>query len=47
MHLIDTLYDAYSLNAIPRLGHLVDGDAESYLYMVESIMSFPDHERFA
>jgi len=47
MPLLDTLYDAYSFNAIPRLGHLVAGDAESYRYLVESIRRFPDQERFA
>jgi demethylmenaquinone methyltransferase / 2-methoxy-6-polyprenyl-1,4-benzoquinol methylase len=47
MPLLDTLYDAYSFNAIPRLGHLVAGDAESYRYLVESIRRFPGQERFA
>jgi len=47
MPLLDTLYDAYSLNAIPALGDLVAGDAESYRYLVESIRRFPDQERFA
>ena len=47
MPLLDTLYDAYSFSAIPRLGHLVAGDAESYRYLVESIRRFPDQERFA
>lgn len=46
MPLLDTLYDAYSLNAIPQLGQLVAGDAESYRYLVESIRRFPDQERF-
>ena len=44
---LDTVYDAYSFNAIPRLGQLVAGDAESYRYLVESIRRFPDQERFA
>ena len=47
MPLLDTLYDAYSLNAIPALGDLVAGDAESYRYLVESIRRFPNQERFA
>jgi demethylmenaquinone methyltransferase / 2-methoxy-6-polyprenyl-1,4-benzoquinol methylase len=47
MPLLDTLYDAYSFNAIPALGGLVAGDAESYRYLVESIRRFPDQERFA
>lgn len=47
MPLLDTLYDIYSFNAIPALGGLVAGDAESYRYLVESIRRFPDQERFA
>ncbi|ODR99883.1 ubiquinone biosynthesis methyltransferase UbiE [Methyloceanibacter methanicus] len=47
MPLLDRLYDAYSFNAIPALGHLVAGDAQSYRYLVESIRRFPDQERFA
>jgi demethylmenaquinone methyltransferase/2-methoxy-6-polyprenyl-1,4-benzoquinol methylase len=46
MPLLDTLYDAYSFNAIPRLGGLVAGDAEAYRYLVESIRRFPDQESF-
>ncbi len=46
MPLLDTLYDAYSFNAIPRLGSLVAGDAEAYRYLVESIRRFPDQESF-
>jgi demethylmenaquinone methyltransferase/2-methoxy-6-polyprenyl-1,4-benzoquinol methylase len=46
MPLLDTLYDAYSFNAIPRLGGLVAGDAEAYRYLVESIRQFPDQESF-
>ena len=45
--LLDTLYDAYSFNAIPMLGGLVAGDAQSYRYLVESIRRFPDQTRFA
>jgi len=47
MPLLDTLYDAYSFNAIPALGGLVAGDAQSYRYLVESIRRFPGQERFA
>ena len=39
-------YDAYSFNAIPALGKLLAGDAESYRYLVESIRRFPDQEQF-
>ena len=45
--LLDTLYDAYSFNAIPALGGLVAGDAQAYRYLVESIRRFPGQERFA
>jgi demethylmenaquinone methyltransferase/2-methoxy-6-polyprenyl-1,4-benzoquinol methylase len=44
--LLDTLYDAYSMNAIPALGALVAGDAASYRYLVESIRRFPDQKSF-
>jgi demethylmenaquinone methyltransferase/2-methoxy-6-polyprenyl-1,4-benzoquinol methylase len=46
MPLLDTLYDAYSFNAIPRLGGLVAGDAQAYRYLVESIRRFPDQKSF-
>lgn len=41
------LYDFYSFNAIPALGRVVAGDAESYRYLVESIRQFPRPEPFA
>jgi demethylmenaquinone methyltransferase/2-methoxy-6-polyprenyl-1,4-benzoquinol methylase len=44
---VDRLYDAYSFNAIPRIGGVVAGDAEAYRYLVESIRAFPNQERFA
>jgi demethylmenaquinone methyltransferase/2-methoxy-6-polyprenyl-1,4-benzoquinol methylase len=44
--LLDTLYDAYSFNAIPILGGLVAGDSASYRYLVESIRRFPDQKNF-
>jgi demethylmenaquinone methyltransferase/2-methoxy-6-polyprenyl-1,4-benzoquinol methylase len=44
--LLDTLYDAYSFNAIPVLGGLVAGDSASYRYLVESIRRFPDQRNF-
>jgi demethylmenaquinone methyltransferase/2-methoxy-6-polyprenyl-1,4-benzoquinol methylase len=46
MPLLDTLYDAYSMNAIPALGALVAGDSASYRYLVESIRRFPDQKSF-
>jgi demethylmenaquinone methyltransferase / 2-methoxy-6-polyprenyl-1,4-benzoquinol methylase len=45
--ILDSLYDAYSFRVIPTLGRAVTGDAESYRYLVESIRTFPNQERFA
>jgi demethylmenaquinone methyltransferase/2-methoxy-6-polyprenyl-1,4-benzoquinol methylase len=44
---LDRLYETYSFRAIPALGRVVTGDAESYRYLVESIRGFPHAERFA
>jgi demethylmenaquinone methyltransferase/2-methoxy-6-polyprenyl-1,4-benzoquinol methylase len=44
---LDRLYERYSFDAIPRLGRVVTGDAEAYRYLVESIRTFPNQERFA
>jgi demethylmenaquinone methyltransferase/2-methoxy-6-polyprenyl-1,4-benzoquinol methylase len=44
---LDSLYDAYSFNVIPRLGSMVAGDAESYRYLVESIRRFPTPAAFS
>jgi demethylmenaquinone methyltransferase / 2-methoxy-6-polyprenyl-1,4-benzoquinol methylase len=43
----DKFYDAWSFNAIPRIGKAVTGDADSYHYLVESIRKFPKQEAFA
>lgn len=40
-------YDAWSFNAIPRIGQWVAGDRDSYQYLVESIRRFPDQKTFA
>ena len=45
--MLDRIYEAYSFNVIPALGRVVTGDAESYRYLVESIRTFPNQERFA
>ena len=45
--LLDTLYDAWSFNAIPAIGKAVTGDRDSYQYLVESIRKFPNQETFA
>ena len=38
------LYDFYSFKALPLLGKLVAGDAQSYRYLAESIRMHPDQE---
>jgi demethylmenaquinone methyltransferase/2-methoxy-6-polyprenyl-1,4-benzoquinol methylase len=40
-------YDAYSERALPLLGRLVAGDAESYRYLHESIRRFPPQRELA
>ena len=45
--MLDKLYDAYSFNVIPAMGRLFAGDSEPYRYLVESIRTFPQQERFA
>jgi demethylmenaquinone methyltransferase/2-methoxy-6-polyprenyl-1,4-benzoquinol methylase len=44
---LDALYDAYSINVLPRLGQLVAGDAAAYRYLAESIRRFPPQAKFA
>jgi len=45
--LLARLYDAYSFRALPLLGRLVAGDADSYRYLAESIRMHPDQETLA
>lgn len=45
--MLDRLYDAWSFNAIPRLGRMITGDSEPYQYLVESIRKFPNQRDFA
>jgi demethylmenaquinone methyltransferase/2-methoxy-6-polyprenyl-1,4-benzoquinol methylase len=47
MPLLDRAYEAWSFNAIPRIGKMVTGDGEPYSYLVESIRKFPDQNNFA
>ena len=47
MPVLDKIYDAWSFNAIPRIGRMVAGDADSYRYLVESIRTFPNQQNFA
>ena len=44
--LMQTVYDLYSFNIIPRLGQAIANDRDSYQYLVESIRRFPDQETF-
>lgn len=44
--MMQSAYDAYSFNIIPRMGKLIAGDSESYQYLVESIRNFPDQDAF-
>ncbi|MBK1691814.1 bifunctional demethylmenaquinone methyltransferase/2-methoxy-6-polyprenyl-1,4-benzoquinol methylase UbiE [Ectothiorhodospira mobilis] len=38
------VYDLYSFKALPLMGQLVAGDADSYRYLAESIRMHPDQE---
>ena len=44
---LDTLYERYSFEVIPRLGEFVAKDRASYQYLVESIRKFPAPGAFA
>ena len=41
------IYDGLSFNALPLMGRLVAGDADSYRYLAESIRTFPTPEVLA
>jgi demethylmenaquinone methyltransferase/2-methoxy-6-polyprenyl-1,4-benzoquinol methylase len=41
-----SVYDAYSMHVVPKIGKAVAGDEESYRYLVESIRRFPPVPRF-
>jgi demethylmenaquinone methyltransferase/2-methoxy-6-polyprenyl-1,4-benzoquinol methylase len=41
---LQSAYDWYSFNVLPRIGKLVAGDADSYRYLAESIRMHPDQE---
>ncbi len=42
--LLSRAYDTYSFRALPFMGRLVAGDADSYRYLAESIRMHPDQE---
>ena len=44
---LEKIYEAWSFNALPRIGQMVTGDAEPYKYLVESIRRFPNQRNFA
>ena len=44
---LQRIYDAWSFNALPLMGRLVAGDADSYRYLAESIRTFPTPEVLA
>ncbi len=44
---LSQLYDFYSFNIIPKLGHYVASNEEAYQYLVESIRKFPNAQKFA
>ncbi|OGT64287.1 MAG: bifunctional demethylmenaquinone methyltransferase/2-methoxy-6-polyprenyl-1,4-benzoquinol methylase [Gammaproteobacteria bacterium RIFCSPHIGHO2_12_FULL_45_9] len=39
---LQTVYDAYSFHLLPKIGHLVANDEDSYRYLAESIRQHPD-----
>ena len=41
------LYDAWSFKVLPRLGQIAAKDSESYVYLAESIRTFPDQNKLA
>jgi demethylmenaquinone methyltransferase/2-methoxy-6-polyprenyl-1,4-benzoquinol methylase len=41
------LYDAWSFKVLPRLGQMAANDSDSYVYLAESIRTFPDQVRLA
>eukprot|EP01134_Creolimax_fragrantissima_P001895 CFRG1895T1 len=44
---VSSIYDSFSFEVIPVIGHLVANDSASYQYLVESIRKFPDQETFS
>ena len=44
---LQPLYDAWSFKVLPRLGQAAANDADSYVYLAESIRTFPDQDTLA
>ena len=47
MPILDKVYEAWSFNAIPKIGEWIAGEGEPYRYLVESIRKFPNQKNFA
>lgn len=41
---LQTIYDAYSFNIIPKMGQLITGSSDNYQYLVESIRKHPNQD---
>jgi demethylmenaquinone methyltransferase/2-methoxy-6-polyprenyl-1,4-benzoquinol methylase len=41
---LNSVYDTYSFQVLPRMGQLIANDADSYRYLAESIRRHPDQE---
>ena len=41
---LNTAYDFYSFNVLPKMGKLIANDSESYQYLAESIRMHPDQQ---
>ncbi len=44
---LDKLYDTYSFTILPKLGEIIAGDRDAYVYLAESIRRFPDQQALA
>jgi demethylmenaquinone methyltransferase / 2-methoxy-6-polyprenyl-1,4-benzoquinol methylase len=40
------IYGLYFRRVLPRIGKIVSGDPGAYTYLPDSVMAFPDNERF-
>jgi len=45
--LLASVYERYSFDVIPVMGHIIAKDWKSYQYLVESIRQFPNQEEFS
>ena len=42
LNILQRLYDIYSFKYLPKIGHFIANDADSYRYLAESIRRFPN-----